>query len=303
MLEDSDLFPTSNSLVVFQQPIHHSLIAIEEILLEFSENVLLQLRNHWFIQLRHKQLQLLQQEITTEIREYDKGLPGGPLALYSSEKCLMWPGKCVTLLNWKYETDGLKLTVSEITYPFIAALGDEEFQKSVADQNLKAIRPPLAVCTFAITTDQMLVLTVRGKTTNVYPGRFYGQGGNPASVHFSLLQHQLDELNEELLLSPDEVIHDSLQFYGIIEDCGAFPRKPDLIGTVQIKLSSQELSARFYSRPSHQRPPDVADIKLIPFNGNALRTFLDSETQPTDFCPPAHGGLLLIWQHHFGKVG
>ena len=41
MLEDSDLFPTSNSLVVFQQPIHHSLIAIEEILLEFSENVLL----------------------------------------------------------------------------------------------------------------------------------------------------------------------------------------------------------------------------------------------------------------------
>jgi hypothetical protein len=301
MPEDSDLFPTSNSLVVFQQPIHHSLIAIEEILLEFSESVFLQLRNHWFIQLRKKQLQLLQQEITSEIRGYDKGHPEGLLALFAGEKCLMWPGKCVTLLHWKYDTDGLKLTVGEITYPFIAALGDEEFQKSVADQNLKAIRPPLAVCTFAITTDRMLVLTVRGKTTNVYPGRFYGQGGNPTTAHFSLLQHQLDELNDELLLAPDEVIHDSLQFNGIIEDCEAFPRKPDLIGTVQLKLSSQELADRFYSRPSHQRPTDVADIRLIPFNANALRDFLDSETQPTDFCPPARGGMRLISQFHFGK--
>ncbi len=301
MPEDSYPSYTSNSLAVFQQPIHHSLFAFEVIPLVLSEKVRVQLRNHWFIQLRQKQEQLLQLEINSEIREYDTGHPDALLALYAGEKCLMWPGKCITLHGWRYAENSLKLTVSEITYPFIAALGDQEFQNNIADQDLRAIRPPLAICTFAITTDQMLVLTVRGNTTNVYPGRFYGQGGNPTSVEVNILQHQLEELHEEILLSPDEVIHDSLQFHGIVEDREAFPGKPDLIGTVNISLSAQELKRRFESRPPEQRPSDIANIHFIPLNKENLFHFLKNETQPKDFCPPAHGGLMLIGLFLFGN--
>lgn len=301
MADRPNHFPSSSALIVFPEPLSGSQISFQEIPFPLSEKAKSKLSAHWLEQLRKKQSQLALQGIESTIRN-DFALDGElNAALYVNEQPVMWPGSCITLREWNLDEGHFRMAISKISYPFIAALSDPEFKFLFSEEELAAIRPPLAICTFAVTTDQMLMLTVRGKTTNVYPGRFYGQGGNPTSVDLNLLRHQLEELHEELLISPDEVIQDSLQFHGIVEDSESFPGKPDLIGTVNSSLSAQELQRRFDLRPSEQRPSDVAHIHFIHLDQESLFHFLKNETQPKDFCPPAYGGLMLIGSFLFGK--
>jgi len=292
-------FPNSSSLAIFSQPLSSKSISFEKSPLTFSEKILQQVTEHWILQLRQKQYQLSKKGIPAKIKSYSSFHDHNLDALFVNEKPVMWPGSCVTLRDWHVNNGSAILFVSELSYPFIAALSDENFLNKLHDENFHSLRPPLAVCTFAITSDSFLVLTVRGIATPVYPGRFYGQGGNPQHSQIDLLQHQLEEMEEELLIKPDEVMHDSLKFFGIVEDQENFPRKPDLIGTVKISLSSHELKDRFESRLHNNRPPDVADTRLIHFDDENLFDFLKSET-PKNFCPPAHGGLLLVGMREFG---
>jgi hypothetical protein len=295
-------FPTSSALIVFPKPLTGSQVSFQEIPFPLSEKAKSRLSAHWLEQLRKKQSQLALQGIGATIRN-DFVLDGELNAsLFVNEQPVMWPGSCITLREWNLDEGHFRMVISKTSYPFIAALSDPDFTFLFSEDERSSIRPPLAICTFAITTDQMLVLTVRGKTTNVYPGRFYGQGGNPTSVEVNLQQHQLEELQEELILSPDEVIQDSLQFHGIVEDSEAFPGKPDLIGTLNISLSAQELQRWFDLRPPDQRPSDVAHIRFIHLDEESLLHFLKDETQPNDFCPPAHGGLMLIGLFLFGSA-
>ena len=299
--ESAYQFPTSRTLVIFNEPLHSSEILLKEEPIRFSKSVLELLSEHWKSQLNHKQQALAKRGVTSTIKNYSSDNEIILDALFVNDKAVMWPGRCVSLRDWGMKDYSATLFVSEISYPFISALSDQNFLKNFSDENLARMRPPLAVCTFAITSDNFLVLTARGISTNVYPGRFYGQGGNPDSSNINLLYHQLEEMQEEILIEPHEVIQDSLKFFGIIEDQETFPRKPDLIGTVKVSLSAEELEKRFESRTLEQRPSDVADVRFVPFDEKSLFHFLKSETQPKDFCPPAHGGLILVGLFQFGK--
>ncbi|MFI5136113.1 MAG: hypothetical protein ACHQD9_09695, partial [Chitinophagales bacterium] len=162
MNENNFRFPNSSALIIFPQPLFPSAISFEKFPLVFSEKVLQQVTDHWILQLKQKQHQLSEKGIPSEIKSYSASGNFDLDALFVNEKPVMWPGRCVTLRDWRVEDKSVTLFVSELSYPFIAALSDKNFLNNFHDENLRSLRPPLAVCTFAITSDNFLVLTVRG---------------------------------------------------------------------------------------------------------------------------------------------
>lgn len=292
----------SRILLDFKRPLSTAAILFSREPLSFSSSVWHQLVLHWEQQLKDKQSLLRVSGTMSEIKPFTNSVNDSLNALYVSGKPVLWPGTAITLRDVKMVDDGVTMTVSDIAYPFISALNNVAFRKSLGIESVHQLRPPLAICTFALTTDSYLVLTVRGNTTNVYPGRLYGQGGNPVTTAVDIVQHQLEEMQDELLLEPEDIVTGTFQFFGIVEDAESFPGKPDLIGTVQIKLSSKELAERFETRTPENRPSDVAAIRLVPFTADGLQQLLFNETQPVDYCPPAHGGLLMLGRMEFGEL-
>ncbi|MGB3074562.1 MAG: hypothetical protein WBB36_04545 [Chitinophagales bacterium] len=294
---------TSRILLDFNKPLPVENISIVQQPLSFPATVITKLSDHWTQQLKDKQSALRNARIESVIGLEPENIANELLhTLFINGKPVMWPGNAVTLRDVKMEYEKVLMTVSEIPYPFIAALNNAAFKKNTGLHSLQ-LRPPLAICTFVITSDNQLVLTVRGEKTYVYPGRFYGVGGNPANIQFNIVQHQLEEIADELLVQPEEVDATTFRFYGLVEDLELFPGKPDLAGIARIKLSSEELAERFETRPSSQRPPDVAALKMVPFNNSSLQNFLEHDNKLADFCPPAHGGLLLLKKMEFGGDG
>jgi hypothetical protein len=291
---------TSRILLDFKQPLPADALLIRSEPISFSEATLQQLRQHWQDQLLKKQSALFASGVYAEIKPYAATGNDIPDALFVDKKPVMWPGNAITLRDVRLKDGHVLITASEISYPFIGALRDAAFRSNLDATGLINIRPLLAICTFAITTDHLLILTVRGITTNVYPGRLYGQGGNPARLPFTIIEHQLDELKDELLINREEVDETSFRFYGLIEDLEQFPGKPDLIGTVRLKLSSSEVQQRFDTRSLSSRPPDAEEISMIPFEKKTMQHYLAQATKASDYCPPAFGGLVLLMQHEFG---
>lgn len=286
---------TSRILLDFSQPVPADNIIIMHEPLAIPDRAMEAMEEYWAHQLKEKQTALYDAGIMATIR-MDRTLHSLP-SLYVNEKPVMWPGTAVTLRNAQINSGLVQLTVSDIPYPFIAALNHAGFERQSGLDAL-ALRPPLAICTFAITNDNMLVLTVRGQTTNVYPGRIYGQGGNPQQASFDIVAHQLEEMADELMVAPFEVDADSFQFYGLVEDLELFPRKPDLVGIVRLRMTAAALLSRFEQRPEQDRPPDVVKVLCIPFNKKTVTHFLQHEKSMADFCPPAYAGLRLLinWQ-------
>ncbi|MEO6167430.1 MAG: hypothetical protein ABIO46_14155 [Chitinophagales bacterium] len=288
-------------LLEFKKALSPSAISFSGIPLSFSSDVMKQLVLHWQQQLKNKQASLRVSGIMSEIRPFDHSTNDYLNALYVNEKLVLWPGTAITLRDAKIMDDAVVMFVSDISYPFISALNNVALRKSLGMESMSPLRPPLAICTYSITSDNYIVLTVRGNTTNVYPGRLYGQGGNPTTTSVDIVQHQVEEMQDELLLEPGEIFTGTFRFFGIVEDLESFPGKPDLIGTVQLKFSSKELLERFETRPPENRPPDVADIRLVSFDREGLHHLLLEETKALDYCPPAHGGLLLLARREFGN--
>lgn len=286
---------TSRILLDFSQPVRADNIAILYEPMAIPDRAMEAMEEYWAHQLKEKQTALYDAGIMATIRK-DLSLHALP-SLYVNEKPVMWPGTAVTLRNAQINKGQVQLTVSDIPYPFIAALKHAGFERQ-SGLDAFALRPPLAICTFAITNDNMLVLTVRGQTTNVYPGRIYGQGGNPQHASFDIVAHQLEEMADELMVAPFEVDTDSFQFYGLVEDLELFPRKPDLVGIVRLRLAAAALLSRFKQRPEQDRPPDVVKVLCIPFSKKTVTHFLQHEKSMADFCPPAYAGLKLLinWQ-------
>ena len=291
---------TSNILFVFSKPLLPSQILFINKEISFSTQTINALTLNWEAQLKKKRDQLLQKDIFSEIRTYPNENKVLLNALYVNEKPVMWPGNAITLRNWVVEDDKAQLTVSAISYPFISALNDFRFLDAIESPIETFLRPALAICTFAITSDGFIVLTKRGDFTNVYPGRLYGQGGNPSEIDFDLLSHQVTEMEEEIMTYPIEVATDSLRFGGVIEDLETFPGKPDLVGWVNISLSSGEVKKRIEDRPPNDRPGDVSSVLFIHLNETSFSNFLKQHNS-SEFCPPAHGGLLLMGFFRFGE--
>ncbi|MEP7128940.1 MAG: hypothetical protein ABI729_08735, partial [Chitinophagales bacterium] len=217
----------SRILLDFNQPLPAENISILQQQLSIPATVITILIEHWARQLKDKQSALRNAGIESVIGLEPEHVGNDLLqSLFVNGKPVMWPGTAVTLRKVKMENEKVQLTVSEIPYPFITALNNAVFNKNSGLHSLQ-LRPPLAICTFVITSDHQLILTMRGEETNVYPGRYYGTGGNPANIQFNIVQHQLEEIADELLLQPEEVDATTFRFQGLVEDLELFPGKPD----------------------------------------------------------------------------
>ena len=134
----------------------------------------------------------------------------------------------------------------------------------------------------------------------MYPERFYGQGGNPLFTSTNIVEHQIDDMQDEIMISKEHYDVKDFLFGGVIVDKEKLIGKPDLIGWVNIKLTSDELKKIFYSRDPTKRPNDAWDIAFVPRTKEGLLNCLTKETKASQYCPPCQGGLILYGRFNFG---
>ncbi|MFH1590104.1 MAG: hypothetical protein ABIB43_06055 [archaeon] len=286
-------------------------ITFKEVIMRIPEGVDEAIRLSWDEQLLSKQKELASQNIIQEIKPYHLDKSNNPLnALYEKNQPKMWPGPVITLKyanespvysSAYYETN-LELEVAQTFYPFIAGLKDKKISKLYEEQGIEKPNPALGICTFVITTDDQLVLTVRGARTNVYPGRLYGQGGNPKFTNTNIVNHQLDEMLDEIVLAPGHVDKNSFRFYGIAEDTEELIGKPDIVGTVSAFVDSEYVMKGVSARPMKNRPNDAIGIVFVPATEGELFDYLVKRSNVVQFCPPAHAGLLMYGDSKFGST-
>ncbi len=293
---------TWESLSVFDYPEYADNVRLRDSPLEMPVGIDEVIRQNWDKQLAQKQEQLLRTGINTKIRAYHLDTSKKSLnALYEEDKPVMWPGPVVSLKDTQTSDSGIDLIVGQTYFPFIAGLKDEEVSGLYERQGIVKPRPALAICTYALTQDGQLTLTVRGIRTSIYPGRLYGQGGNPLFTDTDVSKHQSDELRNEILVQPDEYDLNGLGFSGIIVDREQFPDKPDLVGWVPVNLEAGHIRERVYKRSPDKRPNDAIGVVFAPSTEGELFDYLLQRTHPVQFCPPAHGGLILYGHHNFGS--
>ncbi len=268
--------------------------------ISYPEGVEEAVRKSWNLQLRKKQNALKMNGVNTEIKPYHLDKANNPLnALYEGKQTKMWPGPVVSLQSVLEKNEGINLLVAQTSFPFIAALKDEKISNLYESREIEKPRPSLAICTYALTLDDKLVLTVRGERTNMYPRRFYGQGGNPLYTNTNIVEHQIDEMQDEILVNPKDYNPSNFVFGGLIEDREDFPEKPDLIGWVPVNLEYGQIKERVRKRAIEERPNDSIDVTFVPATKHGLHDYL-SNINPKEFCPSALGGLFLYEIHNFG---
>lgn len=286
----------------FSKPVSCEKIYLVEKKVKTPERIDQLVKEKWKRQLESKRNDLTSLGIKTEIRPYlINGSPSGLDALYENGIMKMWPGPMISLEGINQKEDVVELEVCQTSFLLNAALKDKKIKDIYREEGIRIPTPSFAICTFALTNDGYLLLTKRGQRTNVYPGRFYGQGGNPELTNTNVIDHQISELEDEVLIREGDYNRNDFQFGGIVRDLEGFVGKPDLVGWIPVDLSKAEIEERFYSRPVEERESDAEEIAFIKSEGESLRKFLLEETEESDYCPPAYGGLVLYGIHQFGK--
>jgi hypothetical protein len=290
------------TMILFDKPVNGKDIRFVDSPLEKPKGLDELIREKWDGQLKNKQAALLDSGIRTELRPYHEDKSENPLnALYEGEKVRMWPGPTISLKELKQTPEGVDLFVGQTSYPFIAALKEKDVTELYESQGVQKPQPPIAVCTYALTKDNKLVLTIRGERTDTNPCRFYGQGGNPKFTDDSIIKTQLNEMEEEALIRPREVDQDNFMFSGIGVYKVVLPDKPDLLGWVKVDVDSIDLRKRVYDRAISDRPTDAVGISFAPADREGLYNYLVNETHPVQFAALGHAGLVMYGYSNFGK--
>ncbi len=261
------------------------------------------IRTTWNRELQTKQAELAQIGDVTSIGEHSEKISGNTLdALYADERRIMWSGPQVTLKEIAKEfcsiNPRVRLFVSPTHYAFTTGLSDPEVIALYVKYGVERPRPPLAICTFAITPDNEGILTVRGPRANKYPGRKYGQGGDPRTSDVNIVDHQIREMKDEILVGPEEYNPREFQFGGIVEDREMLPGKTDLISWVRINLGFDEVDDRVRNRARH--PNDAVAIASFPATDEGLMRYV-STLDPQGYNPPTIAGLVLYGKMNFGE--
>lgn len=288
-------------LYTFQAPVNGQNIQFREVQIKHPVGLDGLVRSNWDQQLIAKQSQLAGQGITgLAIQPYQEDKSATPFnALYEAGEVKMWPGPAITLVGINNDYRGVELDVAQTSFPFITALNDYKIKELYISQGIEIPRPALAICTFAQTKDGKLTLTVRGERTNMYPGRFYGQGGNPLFTTDNPVEHQVKEMVGETLITTESYDPRKLEFGGITVDREELPGKPDLVGWVRVNLHSEEIDRRVGERTKH--PNDAVAVAFVPASDEALLKYIVT-ANPNDYCPPAYAGLILYGRMHFGQL-
>lgn len=231
----------------------------------------------------------------TEIKPHTSTSSGQIMnALYIDKKMTHYPGKQISLVGINQEGNNVSIGVSQIYYPYVVVLQDGEFAEINAQQKNQIM--PLHLCTFAITTDSKIALTVRGPKLMSYPNTLWGEGGNPETPATDIIEHQQREMLEEILVKPEE--SSQFRFMGVATI--KLPHKntfldilPGLLGYTHVNLSSKEIKERVLERPMSQRPDDAIDVVFCPATPEGLSDYLSERTSIFQYCPTGHAGLIL----------
>jgi hypothetical protein len=289
-------------LELFDPPMKGTDISFREVRLDTPEGVDELIRKDWDKQLLAKQGELAKLGRATNIKPYHLDSSDKPLsALYEGEKAVMWPGQVITLVGVNRKGNKVILDVGQTSFPFINGLKNPEIAKLYERRGIPKQRPALAISTLAITSDNYIAMTLRGPATNMYPGRIYGQGGNPASPKTKVIEHQIEEIEDEILATKKDYNPQDFRFGGICIDEELLPGKPDLVGWVQIKLDSKNLEQRVKARDIKRRPNDAVDIVFIPNNEQDLFKALTDKEAYKKFNPPGYASLFIYGRAIFGK--
>ncbi len=290
------------TLEVFEEPIFARNIKFKESPLSTPNGVEEIIRKNWNEQLKEKQAQIAKVGIQAEIHNYHLDKSNNPLnALYEKGKPIMWPGPAISLSGIRKINNSTELIVGQTSFPYISALKNKEVSHLYEIQGIVKPRPALGITTFALTADENLVLTVRGSRTNMYPGRLSGQGGNPTSTDTDITIHQIDEMKEEINLDPEHYDPNNLRINGIAIDNEQLMHKTDLVGWIPINLEAKKVREMVYQRNPNERPNDVIGVVFISGTEGGLFKDLIERSHPVQYCPLAHGGLVLYGYHSFGK--
>lgn len=259
----------------------------------------------WAEQLLKKQNELRITGIILDIRPYHLDKSENPLgALYEGDTPKMWPGPVVTLREVErditYGSNRVVLRVGQMFYPYIAALKDPEIVKLYEAEGIDIPTPALGICTPVLTADNMLTLTIRGSRTSIYPGRMYSPGGQPILTNTDVVEHQRDEIKEEILVNPEELAEE-FSFSGIVLDQEILPKKPDLTGWIRTSLDAGDIRERMFQTDPTKRPPDVQGVVFVPASEEGLLRYMTEYTHPVNFCPPTVGSLWLFGRLNYGQ--
>lgn len=289
---------------IFETPLKGEDIQMGGVELKKPQGLDERIRSSWTEQLLKKQVELSSTGISAEIRPYHLDNSENPLgALYEGAEPKMWPGPVVTLREIERDlTVGrsrLILKVGQMFYPFISALRDPEVRRLYEEEGIDIPTPALGICTPVLTADDKLVLTVRGIRTSIYPGRMHSPGGQPLLTDTNVVDHQKEEIKEEILVQPDELV-EGFYFSGIVLDQEILPGKPDLTGWVRTALDAQDIRERMFKTDPNKRPTDVQGLVFAPASEEGLLEYMTDYTHPVNFCPPTVGSLWLFGRNQYG---
>lgn len=291
---------------VFEPPLRGENIQMVGVELSKPSGLDERIRTSWDEQLLKKQGELTIAGISTEIRSYHLDSSENPLrALYEGDAPKMWPGPVVTLREVERDithgSNRVVLKVGQMFYPYIAALRDPEIMKLYESEGISIPTPALGICTPVLTADNKLALTVRGGRTSIYPGRIYSPGGQPLLTNTDVVEHQKDEIEEEILVKPNELTEE-FSFSGIVLDQEVLPNKPDLTGWVRAVLDAGDIRERMFRSDPNKRPTDVQGVVFAPASEEGLFRYITEYTHPVNFCPPTVGSLWLFGKAHYGDT-
>ncbi len=316
--------PTWEVHTLFWRPVYAGDVTLSEAPLVTPRGVDELVRKSWDKQLEERRAALRTSGQETESRPYQEDpSPTRLNALYHTDgRPVMWPGPVVTMTGAGYDGDSNKaaLHVGQTSFPCIKAVNDPVVRALYEREGIPVPRPALGICTLPITADDKIVLTVRGPGTPMYPGRFYAPGGQPLHPGTNVEKHQLEEMEEEILIAPTEVAHQltdkpdpfeegmflddpdrfNMFFGGVVVDTEQQQGKPDLVGWVDV-ISSEVIQKRVRERPKGRRPKDAIGVVFAPATQDELFEYMRDTVHPINFCPPAHAALLVYGHHMFGE--
>jgi hypothetical protein len=265
---------TLDTLVQFDRPISGGRIKFTEAFLPPQPAGIEELvAISWDRQLRVKKADMFREnQLWAKGTHYDPVSDNRLDALYDNDgQRRMYSGPVVTLMR----------VVIDVSEP--------EVDKQYQHHGIIKPRPSLAICTYAQTLDNCFTATVRGPGTTMYPGRKYGQGGNPQSPEITIIEHQIKENADEILVTPEDYNPEDFKFSGVVVDLEDLPNKPDLAGFVPVQLNSEEIKRRVSNRVKH--PNDSVDVAFIPADPEGLQKYMIT-TDPKEFTPGGFGTLL-----------
>lgn len=220
-------------------------------------------------------------------------------------KKLMFAGTQYRLISFNATgPEGATMKLEKVHYTEIEALKEPEYRQLFEDAELELPIGPIAPCLMIVSLDGYLALSVRGESTNKYPGALWGFGGDIDNLELSptVGDHIVRVEQKEELSSFRGVAYPQYTALGIVFD--HVLKKHDIPIITQFPLPYEGITKK------GELLPDVKDVTHLKVDKDLIaQTILDQYVDTADADdkrwigrPSAalNANLLLFGQYAFG---